>query len=264
MRMPAAKMYLFLLGLAVVVMGLSGLMLREISCAKRAERRAWCCSHLKMIATALQNYHDVHGCFPPSCTLDRAGKPMHSWRVLLLPYLGESDLYARYRLDEPWNSENNRRLAKLSTECYRCPADTSAAEGTTSYLAVVGPHAAWRKEKALRMSDITDGISYTIMLVEVSDSGINWMEPRDLSFDEAAARISAGLSPDGKLGIRSRHTSVVNCGFGNVQAHCLEKNISPTLLRGLLTADGREDVSEFFRREEELLPRLIDSALSEL
>ena len=76
-------------------------------------------------------------------------------------------------------------------EVYSCPADTTASEGTTSYVAVVGPHAAWRADKAVRKSDITDGVSETILLVEVSESGVDWLEPRDLAFDEAAGGADA-------------------------------------------------------------------------
>ena len=258
MNMRVVERYVFFLRLVAVFVALSAAVATGTGGEERVARRIGCVSKLQIIGLALQNYHAKYGSFPPACTVDRAGKPMHSWRVLILPYLAQGSLYSQYKLEEPWNSENNRRLAKLTPEVYRCPADTSAAKGSTSYLAVVGPHAAWRKDKALRMSDIKDGVSQTVMLVEVADSGVDWIEPRDLSFDEARAGISTRVAAAGRLSIRSRHTTVVNCGFGDGSVHCLEKKISPTLLRGLLTADGREDVSPFFRREEEYLPSLVD------
>ena len=190
-----------ILGIVTVGICIAALLVAAAWRWNRASRCSRCAAHLAIIGMALQVYHDVHGLFPPAVTLDGAGKPMHSWRVLLLPYLGRSDLYSRYRLDEPWNSKSNHALSSLMPEVYSGPADTTASEGTTSYVAVAGPHAAWRADKAVRKSDITDGVSETILLVEVSESGVDWLEPRDLTSDEAAGGCRCG---GGRFGIRSR------------------------------------------------------------
>ena len=47
---------------------------------------------MKQIGVALHNYHDAHGCFPPAYIADANGRPMHSWRILLLAFLSESAL----------------------------------------------------------------------------------------------------------------------------------------------------------------------------
>ena len=95
-----------------------------------------------LIGFALQCYHQDHGSFPPAYITDKAGKPMHSWHILLLPYIGAKELYSRYKFDEPWNSTSNSRLARLMPEVYRCPSDPDAGDAITNYVAVVGPHAA--------------------------------------------------------------------------------------------------------------------------
>jgi hypothetical protein len=210
-----------------------------------------CRKHLMQIAMAVNTYHHVYHSFPPAYTVDRDGKPLHSWRVLLLPFIGETDLYASCALSEPWNSRKNSDLARFVPETYRCPADGGAGEGWTSYVAVVGPHAAWREDKILKESDIADSIARTLMLVEVADSGINWMEPRDLAFGDALAGVTPNGKQAAKLGISSHHASVVNCVFGNGSIHCLVREIDPAMLRALLTADGGEDVSDFSRWEDE-------------
>ena len=168
---------------------------------------------------------------------------MHSWRVLLLPYLECKALYARYDFDEPWNAPKNRRLAKFIPDCFRCPMDTGGDPTMTSYLAVVGPEAAWRGAQPHGIRDFKDGSSCTITIVEVTDSGVNWMEPCDISLDEAGA----GVNTASGKGIRSPHRwAGASAGFAHGGAEVLPPDIPPKLLRGLLTIDGGEDVREFF------------------
>ena len=75
-------------------------------------------SHFQQIAVALDTYHDQHGCFPPAYVLGPDGQRRHSWRVLLLPYLGHEDLYRQYRTEEPWNSPHNQALAVKISDIY--------------------------------------------------------------------------------------------------------------------------------------------------
>src|SRR4051812_9073955 len=74
---------------------------------REASKRTQCKNNLKEIALALHNYHEAYGCFPPAYIADKDGRPMHSWRVLILPYLDEKPLYLKYRFDEPWNGPHN-------------------------------------------------------------------------------------------------------------------------------------------------------------
>ena len=43
---------------------------------------------LATIGMALISYYHEHGSYPPAYIADATGRPKHSWRVLLLPYLG--------------------------------------------------------------------------------------------------------------------------------------------------------------------------------
>jgi hypothetical protein len=165
-----------------------------------AQRRVECKSHLKQLALAMHNYHDKYGSFPPAYIADKNGRPMHIWRVLLLPFLEFGPLYDQYRFDEPWNGPHNRLLAESAPSQFHCPAD-SGAKTDTSYLVVVGPKTVFPGASSIKISDIADGTSNTILLVETVESGINWLEPRDMRYEEALR----GINPKTGWGISSHH-----------------------------------------------------------
>jgi Protein of unknown function (DUF1559) len=168
--------------------------------------RAECRNHLKQLALAMQNYHEVYGCFPPAYIPDKNGRPMHSWRVLLLPFMEFRPLYEQYRFDEPWNGPHNRELAALPIQLFHCPAEASTRPDT-NYFVVVGPKTVFPGADPVAIKDITDGAANTILLVEAADSGINWLEPRDLSYVEAVR----GINPKPGWGISSHHKSGGAC-----------------------------------------------------
>jgi len=143
-----------------------------------------CRDNLKRIGSALHQYHDRFGSLPPAYVVNDQGKRLHSWRVLLLPFLGHSELYKQYRFDEPWDSAHNRQLLDQMPAVYGCPADKKRAAGTTNYVAIVGPQTVWPEHCAVSYSHITDGTSNTLLLSETADAGIEWLEPRDLSYED--------------------------------------------------------------------------------
>ena len=81
--------------------------------AKVAWNRIECMTNMQMIVLAMLLYHEDHGTLPPAFTVDANGTPLHSWRVLLLPYLGYDELYAKIRLDEPC-SRSTKEWVKCS------------------------------------------------------------------------------------------------------------------------------------------------------
>jgi hypothetical protein len=125
---------------AAVLALLAGCMsLLRIAAPVELSRRSACVVNLKQIALALHNYHDTYGTFPPAYVADENGRPMHSWRVLILPFLESSDVYSKYRFDEPWDGPHNRLLADRMPYAYRCPSESrnSPPSRITSYVAVV-------------------------------------------------------------------------------------------------------------------------------
>ena len=183
-----AKSILQAIVLFVLILFGIALLLPAISCASEAARRMQCSNNMKQIVLALHNYHQVYDCFPPACVADENGKPMHSWRVLILPYVESESLYEQYDFNESWDGPNNRKLLEYRPRVYVCPSDRKANEEgaiCTSYIALVGSNAAFDGEKSRTLTDVDffGGASNTIILVETAGAGIGWTEPKDLDMD---------------------------------------------------------------------------------
>ncbi|PHR93507.1 MAG: hypothetical protein COA78_32735 [Blastopirellula sp.] len=158
---------------------------------------SYCQFHITRIGLALENYHRKHGAYPPAYLADANGKPLHSWRVLILPFLDEQTLYDQYDFSEPWNGPNNIQLLDKTPRVYACP-DTEhfhqqRQEFCTSYLAVVGQKTAWPGATGRKKSEIKDTMS--LLLVECDEPNIPWLQPRDLSYDQAIELLPA-TDPD--------------------------------------------------------------------
>jgi hypothetical protein len=188
---------------------------------------------------AVANYHETYGCFPPAYVADREGRPMHSWRVLILPFLERHDLYDTYNFAEPWDGPNNRRLADRIGRIYLRSGLDSAHDQTTSFVAVVGPETSWPGARALGRKDIGDGLRATLMVVEVPDGRFRWMEPRDLEFDRMSLRINdgSGRGPGSRLG-----GARVLSADGAVRT--LPDGFDPERLRAMLTANGGDAIDD--------------------
>lgn len=187
---------------------------------------------------AVANYHDTYGSFPPAYLADENGVPIHSWRVLLLPFLDGSELYGQYDFGEPWDGPNNRKLIANMPTVFGFHSRSDLADGTTNYLAVVGEQTVWPSTGAMGYEHVGDGTGTTILIVENEGAGIFWTEPRDLDFDtmvfdlkaESAASISSIYAPPAILTVDS-------------QVLKLDLEHSPASVRALLTANGGEHVN---------------------
>ncbi len=138
-------------------------------------------NHLKQLVLAMHNYHDVNKHFPPAVLIGPDGKTPHSWRVELLPFLDANDLYKQYRMDEPWDSENNKQVLEQMPACLRNPYDDPKSTNS-GYYVLVGPGTIFEGKDGIRIQNITDGTSNTVMIVEAKRT-IPWTKPEDISFD---------------------------------------------------------------------------------
>ncbi len=204
--------------------------------------REKCRNNLKQIGLALHNYHDAYKSFPPAYVADENGVPMHSWRVLLLPFLDHQALYDEYRFDEPWNGPNNILLADRVIEIFNCESENRKAnrKGTpmTNYVAVTGERTIWPGRNAITLDDIPDGADKTIAVVEIADSDIHWMEPRDLDF----SRMDFAINNPANRGVASVHPGGAMVSYADGHVWFVSESNPPGTIQALLTRDGGETV----------------------
>lgn len=201
--------------------------------AREAARRTQCKNNLKMISLALHSYRDEHGGFPPAFTVDDKGKPLHSWRTLILPYLGRISLYDSIDLTRPWDDPVNARAAQASLSEYRCPSFSGPANHAT-YLGCLAPQGCFQLTEPRALSEITDGASETLMVLEVpADRAVPWMSPQD-----AEETLVLSLGPDSKF----YHTGGTHAARCDGSVLFFSENISKKQLHALFTIAGGETV----------------------
>ncbi len=218
--------------------------------------------HLHTIALAMLDYHDTYRTFPPAVVSNKDGQKMHSWRVLLLPFLNQKSLYEQYRFDEPWDSPRNQALmAKMPREYAPSGESFPPQDLATHCLVFTGRDApfdsgepppwlgnpmhdlrSWELyfEKPVRpplycfgkrptIAAFSDGLSNTILLVE-GDERVPWTKPQDLPY--------AADQPLPKLGGLHRHGFLVAMADGSVRK--VSDKTSEKTFRAAITPNGGE------------------------
>ncbi len=182
-----------------VVGTLGGLLLPAVQLAREAARRMDSMNNIRMQMLAMHNFHDAEGRLPGQAITDPAGKPLLSWRVAILPYLDEGQLYREFHLDEPWDSEHNLKLLDRMPQAYRNAAVDLGNQ--TVYLAVTGKGTGFEAGKRIRLSDILDGTSNTIGIVEASPANaVPWTKPEDWNYQPGQEKAGlGGIRPNGFL-----------------------------------------------------------------
>jgi len=220
----------------LVVVGIIGVLIAMLLPAVRssgeASRRSMCSNNLKQIAIALLNYESAYHCLPPAYTVDADGKPLHSWRTLILPYMEQKALYETIDLSKPWDDPANQAAYDTKISAYQCPSANNPA-GQTSYLAVVGPGCCFLATQPRRLAEITDDHGLTLMVIEVdAEHAAHWMSPTDatersiLSFGEAR---------------RLPHPGGTQAVFADGHVRFLGKNIKPATLRAAISVAGNDN-----------------------
>jgi type II secretory pathway pseudopilin PulG len=212
---------------------LVALLLPAVQQAREAARRNQAMNQLKQIALAMQNYHDVSRKFPPAATCDADGKPLLSWRVKILPYLDEAALYNEFHLDEPWDSEHNKPLIALMPSIFESPNGKPLAKGETRYVVPVGKDTVFDGDKGITLGKITDGLSNTILILEVGeDKAVTWTKPDDMDFDPQKPLAGLGTIVDGGI--------LAAFADGHVQS--IRKSVDTDTLRRLILRNDGEAV----------------------
>lgn len=183
---------------------------------------------LKLVALAFHNYHDAYRTFPGAGRGRAEGSVGLSWRVHLLPFLGQSGLYSQFKLDEAWDSDHNKELIEKMPSLFQSPGVVE--EGKTSLHVFTGPGAIFADDKVTKISEITDGTSNTILVVQAGpETAEIWTRPGGLDFDPN--------DPIQALGNLAAETFMVLFADGAIRT--LPKEIDPqTLRRYIQMTDG--------------------------
>jgi hypothetical protein len=201
---------------------------------------------LRQIGLALIQYHDTFHRLPPAVVTAKDGRPLYSWRVLLLPFLEEKGLYDRFNLEEPWDSPQNRPFADVLPRCYAAPARGVVPRdepGRTHYQVFVGPGTAFERP-GLTFKDFSDGPANTILVVEASEA-VPWSRPADLKYDpDGPVPRLGGLytKPIRLLGYAVKDRSGFSAVFGDGTTRFLDSHVEAQTLRSLITRNGGEAV----------------------
>jgi hypothetical protein len=175
--------------------------------------------------------------FPPAHILGPDGRPWHSWRVLVLPFIEQHQLFKQYKFDEPWDGPNNRELADRIPKGYSFPDTYRAKSGVANYLAIVGPGTMWPGAKPFQ-GDVQDGSSETILIAENHGLDVHWMEPRDFDFTSMSFELQR---PDG---ISSRYKQPAAGMVDGTLRSFAPGKLSADALRAMITANGGEKLAE--------------------
>jgi prepilin-type processing-associated H-X9-DG protein len=218
-----------------------------------------CVQNLLKIGLSLHDHHDEVGSFPKAAISDSQGRPGLSWRVAILPFLGERELYGRFKLDEAWDSAHNKPLVSEMPAVYTCPSAPHGEPGFTHYRAFTGhgaflepaydrrlekvwwvgddgtKHYAGEPRGGLSIAAFTDGTANTLMVVEARQS-VPWTKPDELRFDPTPAS-------DPLFGAGSSHRGGFNVVFADASVWFLPDTIAPGQFRALITRAGDEVVS---------------------
>jgi hypothetical protein len=198
-------------------------------------------NNMKQITLAIINYADANGGRMPANTYDSDGKPLLSWRVQILPYIEQSALYQRFKLDEAWDSDHNKPLSRIVVKAFQVPGRPAPQPWETYFRGFIGPenvkaeHRPWLrkgpKNQAKFPADFPDGTSNTWLVVEAAEA-VPWAKPDDLPYD--------GVLPLPKLG-GANGTYVVGYADGHTATY-RRGQIDEKNMRGLITASGGEVV----------------------
>jgi hypothetical protein len=215
--------------------GFAATLATAVRTAHEAADRTRASNNLKQIALAMHNYHASAGHFPAHAIYSKDGKtPLLSWRVAILPYVGQDNLYKQFKLDEPWDSEHNKKLVAQMPAIYLSPTAPPAQElGRTHYQVFVGGGAVFGAgPQGTPLAGITDGTSNTLMVVEAAEPVV-WTKPDDLPYDPN--------KPLPKLGAKPGATYFL-AFFGDGSVRPIRMDLKEKTLRALITANGGETI----------------------
>ena len=206
------------------------MMVPAVQKTRDAAGRVQSMNNLKQMSLATINMADSNqGALPAAAIYFKEGEPLLSWRMAILPYIEQEDLYKQFHLDEPWDSQHNKKLLAKMPKLYMSPNGESG-ETMTHYRVLHGPGAAFEGKEGVKYpASFTDGTSNTIQIVEAQDA-VPWTKPDELPFDP-----KKDVPP---LGIKGNTYFLVALADGSVRT--IQKTMSTKTLKAAITRNGGE------------------------
>jgi prepilin-type N-terminal cleavage/methylation domain-containing protein/prepilin-type processing-associated H-X9-DG protein len=220
--------------LTIIGMLFALMMPTDCQSSREHPRQIKCQNNLKQIGLALLSYANKHGALPPACTTDADGKPLHSWRTLILPELDQAELFKKIDLTKSWDDPANAEAAKTPIPIFECPS-SAAERPRTTYFAVVTP-SSWLQANALRrLADIPDK-SKAILVIEVDyDHSAPWMQPVDADED----LVLVGAQPS-----RQAHPGLFHALFADGRVEAISSETPQEELRAMIGAPSKSQAED--------------------
>jgi prepilin-type N-terminal cleavage/methylation domain-containing protein/prepilin-type processing-associated H-X9-DG protein len=200
-----------LLVVIAIIAILIGLLLPAVQKVRSAAARAQCQNNLKQMGLAMHQYHDVYHAFPPAFVRG----PNWGWAVWLLPFIEQDNLYAA--LDPTRTNLTLDALTAQPLEVYSCPADPGPAihpyYGGFAKSDYVVSEQVSDGGSAIRIADVTDGTSNTLMIGE-----------RDLA-NQAGAVWAGRVTTSGVASVIGRPTWPINTPYGGGNTCCTSDTV---------------------------------------
>ncbi len=212
---------------------------QSISRVAASRDRSMSIRNLQRIAEALNAYAADHGSYPPVATTDDSGRSLHSWRVLILPYLGEEILYNEIDLSVAWDDPINTNVARRMPSVYQHPnASQHNLDYQSGYHLVTGPGTLFPVSGPLGPADIVDDPAQTIVVIEAKPTVLSglWTEPVEVDYDKMQGNI--GGNPNTEVG--GLLVGGVAMATADGRGHFLPDTTDPSILRSLITPRGGE------------------------
>ena len=183
---------------------------------------------LARLVEAFNAYHDEHGHYPPAAVVGPDGKTVHSWRVELLPYLGEQKLFDEYKLDEPWDSDHNKPLVEKIPSIYS--TSQWSGKGHADYFVVTGKGTLFDANAPIQRESVSDAAGETILVLE-SRQRIPWTKPVDIE-----------TSADHNVLRPFRHGKGFYAAFADGTVKLVAKETDAASVRAMFTKAGGDQV----------------------
>lgn len=235
-RSGGLSIFVKFLALAAIVGLAVALLLPTVRSSSEAARRNSCMNNLKQIALALSNYESAHGAYPPAYTIDADGRPLHSWRTLILPYMEQQALYDRIDLTKPWDDPANDQARNTVVPGYQCPShfdDDPEHAGFTTYLAVVTPDSAIRTADSLSHAELPSPADTLLVIDALPSQATHWMSPVD-----ADEQLLLSVDPNSE---RQHGGDLCLAAYADGHVYPLSGAIDAPALRAMISASAEDN-----------------------